>query len=138
MTPRRYLIDQRDRRTGGGLRKAVRLMKSLKYDSDSVSLSRYDLASIGYNMPEHDLATVPGAEIPLLARLKDYLDSLVVNPTLRTEMLVPDESRKVFAPGHATLQGLDELRTEVDDLVEAVSRNLQKSARKLMEARMAY
>ena len=40
--------------------------------------------------------------------------------------------------GHATLQGLDELRTEVDDLVEAVRRNLKKSARKLMEARMAY
>lgn len=133
-----YLIDQLDQSTGGGLRKVIRLMKSLKYDSESISLSSYDLASIGYNMPDYQLATVPGAEIPLLGRLKEYLDSLAANATLRTGMLVPDESRKVFAPGHATHQGLYELRTEVDDLVEAVRKNLQKSARKLMEARMAY
>lgn len=133
-----YLIEERDRRTGGGLRKAVRLMKSLKYDSDSVSLSSYDLASLGYNMPEYQLLTRPGEEIPLLARLKDHLDMVAGDTQLRAEMLVPDGSRAVFAPGHATVRGLDEMRTEVDDLVEAVRRNLSKSARKIMEARMAY
>jgi len=133
-----YLIIERDESTIGGLRKVVRLMKSLKYDSDSIALSSYDLASIDYNMPEPQMRTFSGEEIALLVRLKTYLDSLVVNPLLRTEMLVPDESRKVFAPGHATLQGLDELRTEVDDLVEAVRQNLQRSFTKLSEARLAY
>ncbi|MEM1350682.1 MAG: hypothetical protein AAGI01_19120, partial [Myxococcota bacterium] len=75
---------------------------------------------------------------PLLARIKDYLDMVAGDTQLRAEMLVPDGSRTVFAPGHATVRGLDELRTEVDDLVEAVRRNLSKSARKIMEARMAY
>jgi hypothetical protein len=133
-----YLIQELDRSTGGGLRKVIRLMKSLKYDSDSVSLSSYDLASLGYNMPDYQLATLPGHEIPLLARLKEYLDNVAVDTKLRTEMLVPDESRTVFALGHATLQGLEELRMEVDDLVEAVRKNLHKSARKLLEARMVY
>lgn len=133
-----YLIMTRDERTIGGLRKVIRLMKSLKYDSESIGLSSYDLASIGYNMPESQSMTFPGDEVALLVRLKTYLDSLVVNPARRTEMLVPDESRKVFTPGHATLQGLDELRDEVDDLVEAVRQNLQKSFAKLAEARLAY
>lgn len=133
-----YLIQQLDNSTGGGLRKAIRLMKSLKYDSDSVSLSSYDLASIGYNMPDFQLATLPGYEIPLLVRLKEYLDSVAADSALRSGMLVPDGSRKVFAPGHATLQGLNEIRTEVDDLVEAVRRNLHKSARKILEAKMIY
>lgn len=133
-----YLILARDEHTGGGLRKVIRLMKSLKYDSESISLSSYDLASIGYHMPETQLMTNFGDEIALLARLKTYLDGLVINPSQRKEMLVPDGSRKVFAPGHATLQGLDELRDEIDDLVEAVRRNLQKSFAKLADAKLVF
>ncbi|MBN73110.1 MAG: hypothetical protein CME32_27965 [Gimesia sp.] len=133
-----YRIMKRNERTNGGLCKVIRLMKSLKYDSDSISLSSYDLAAIGYNMPEPQLMTLPGGEISLLARLKTYLDGLKANPSLCTEMLVPDESRKIFAAGHATRQELDNLRDEVDDLVEAVSHNLQKSFTKLAEARLTY
>ncbi len=133
-----YCIMICNKRTVGGLCKVIRLMKSLKYDSDSISLSSYDLAAIGYNMPEPQLTTFPGGEVALLARLKTYLDSLKANPLLCTEMLVPDESRKVFEPGHATREGLDELRDEVDDLVDAVSQNLQKSFTKLFEARLVY
>lgn len=133
-----YLISVLDEKTVGGLRKVIRLMKSLKYDSGRVSLSSFDLTAIGYNMPEFQLCTGPGEEILLLVRLKIYLDSLVVQSEHRLEMLVPDGSRKVFSDGHATLAGLDELRTEVDDLVEAVGRNRQKSFAKLAEARVAY
>ena len=133
-----YLIEKLDRRTQGGLRKSIRLFKSLKYDSDSVSLSSYDLAALAYNMPEGQLFTNPGGEIPLLARLKVYLDFVRLNKEFRLGMLVPDESRKVFAPGHATLTGLNELQDEVDDLVEAVCSNRKKSFEKLAEARLAY
>jgi hypothetical protein len=133
-----YLIETLDRKVSGGLRKVIRMLKSLKYDSGHVSLSSYDLAAIGYNMPEWQLVTSPGEEIALLARVKSYLDGLVVDPDRRNEMLVPDKSRRVFADGHATLTGLNELRDEVDDLVEAVCNNRQKSFAKLAEARLAY
>lgn len=134
-----FLIETRDRRTVGGLRKVIRLIKSLKYDSSGqVSLSSYDLAAIGYNMPELQLLTSPGEEIALLARLKSYLDGLAARPELRNEIMVPDESRRVFTAGYATLEGLNELRDEVDDLVEAVCSNRQKSFAKLAESRLAY
>lgn len=133
-----YLIAEKDSQVGGGLRKVVRLMKSLKYDSGTIDLTSYDLTSIGYGMPDQDLSTFPGGELALLARLKTYLDFVAVNHEFRLALLVPDRSRKVFCKGHATVEGLDSLRSEVDDLVEAVQWNLQKSFAKLAEARVSY
>lgn len=133
-----YLIKVRDETVFGGLRKVVRLMKSLRYDRETISLSSYDLTAIGYHMPEHQLLTFPGGEIPLLSRLKEYLDFLGANKDYCLGLDVPDGSRKIFANGHGTLDGLVELQDEVDDLVEAVKHNLNRSFRKLAEARLAY
>ena len=45
------LIDAKDARTGGNTRKLIRLLKSLKYDSDGkVTLSSFDIESIVYRM----------------------------------------------------------------------------------------
>jgi hypothetical protein len=133
-----YLIEMRDRDTQGGLRKVVRLMKSLKYDSSEVDLSSYDITSLGYNMQDYQLLTFPGGEISLLVRLKLYLDDLASDESRREDVLVPDNSRKVFTEGHATLAGLNQLRVELDDLVEAISKNRQRSFERLAEARVAY
>jgi hypothetical protein len=113
-------------------------MKSLRYDSGNVSLSSYDLAAIGYVMPEHQLLTAPGEELALLSRLKSFLDLLAEDDDFRGDMLVPDESRHIFVDGHATLAGLNELRGEVSDLVEAVCSDRQKSFGRLLEARVSY
>ena len=133
-----YLIEQKDKAVRGGLRKVVRLIKSLRYDSGAISLSSYDLAAIGYSMPQDQLTTFPGGEIPLLARLKLYLDFLRNDKSYRERLDVPDASRRIFTNGHATLVGLNELQDEVDDLVEAVRNNLRKSFEKLAQARLAY
>ena len=133
-----YLIHVRDDATQGGLRKVIRLMKSLKYDSGSINLSSYDLAAIGYNMLQDELFTIAGEEIALLTRLKLYLDRVAANDELRWEMSTPDGSRKVFAEGHATLSSLQALQYEVNDLVGAVSQDLRKSFSKLAQARLAY
>lgn len=133
-----YLIDQKDRSVRGGLRKAVRLMKSLRYDCGAISLSSYDLAAIGYSMPEDQLTTFPGGEIPLLSRVKSYLDYLRNNKVYRELLDVPDGSRKIFARGHATMDGLNELQEEVDDLVEAVRKDLHQPFEELAQARLAY
>lgn len=133
-----YLIDERDQRTSGGLRKVIRLMKSLKYDSNAVSLSSYDLAAIGYRMPEDELSTCAGEEIALLARLKSYLDTLAADSEQRKQMLIPDDSRAVFTDGFATLAGLNELRHEVDVLTEKICQNRHNSFAKLAEARLSY
>ena len=133
-----YLIEIKDRQVGGGLRKTIRLLKSLKYDSGNVSLSSYTIAAIAYNMEDYELATLPGDELRLLGRIKQNLDQLSVDSRKRETMWVPNGMHKVFGDGQGTLKGLNELRDEVDDLVEAVKSNLQKSFRKLENARVEY
>ena len=115
-----YQIKVRDEKVSGGLRKVVRLMKSLRYDRGTIKLSSYDLTAIGYHMPEHQLHTFPGGEIPLLCRLKAYIDFLGSNKEYCLSLDVPDGSRKIFTSGHATFDGLVDLQDEVDDLLEAV------------------
>ena len=51
-----YEIDQKDKKTRG-LRKVIRLLKTLKYDAEpELKMSSYDVASIAWNMAEPALA----------------------------------------------------------------------------------
>ena len=47
-----YHTEERDQKTEG-LRKAIRFLKSSKYDADTeVKFSSYDITSVAWNMPE--------------------------------------------------------------------------------------
>lgn len=133
-----YRIMKKDERVRGGMRKATRLLKSLKYDSDAVDLSSYDIAALAYNMDDHELLTAPGLEIRLIVRTKVFLDEVARDSGLRETLMVPDESRCIFESGHATVEGLNQLRTEIDDLVYSIGRNLSKDFSKLEAARVGY
>lgn len=134
-----YKIDQKDKSVTGGLRKVIRLMKSLRYDSEgSVRMSSYDIAGIGYGMSDYQLSVTAERQVALLMRLKEHLDYLAVNSDARERLLVPDQSRPVFCLGHATIDDLEALRDEVDDLVEAVAKDLNRSFENLAEARVSF
>ncbi len=129
-------INARDRMFNGALRKVIRLLKSLKYDSESVALSSYAIASLAYNMDDQLLATGMFQDLQLVSKTKVYLDKLSEDKVLRESIMVPNGLHKVFANGQATVEGLNDLRTELDDLLEAIQKNLQKSFRKLEQWRM--
>lgn len=132
-------VDQRDRRVFGGMRKVARLMKSLKYDSDNhVTLSSYDIAGIAYAMPDSSLIAPREFQLQLLYRLKQFLDQLADNEPLRDSLMVPDQTRKVFYNGHANLDRLEAMQDEVDDLVQAVAMDLNRSFDNLAEARISF
>lgn len=131
-------IDQKDGRTLGGLRKAARLMKSLKYDSENIELSSYDIVGIAYNMDEAALRVSPGFELSLLASCLDWCQRLEADDALRERVVVPDDHRKVFCDGHATLRGLQQLIRELDQLANDVLTENQRSFKKLAEARIEY
>lgn len=134
-----HLLRTKDRAVLGGLRKIIRLMKSLRYDSDgAVKLSSFDIAGIAYAMHRHQLLVTSETQLALLPRLKEHLDFLAASPDARNQLYVPDESRRVFCKGHATLEKLDAMRDEVDDLVEAIAKDLDRSFSKLGDARLAF
>ncbi len=131
-------IDHKDREINEGFRKACRLMKSLKYDTEKIDLSSYDIVSIAFNMTNHSLNMPRGRELELLSSCLDYCHNLQGNAVLRESIDVPDGHRKVFASGHATERGLDQLTAELEVLANDVLRENQRSFKKLAEARLEY
>jgi hypothetical protein len=131
-------IEHKDKNTNGGLRKAARLLKSLKYDSEKIDLSSYDLVSIAFNIPESELKMPHGMELAILNSCYNYCLDLQQNRLKRESLDVPDGHRKIFTVGHATLNGLIQLTTELDTLVKDVLTENQRSFKRLAEARIAY
>lgn len=131
-------IDEMDRRTGGGLRKAARLMKSLKYDTESVDLSSYDIVSIAYNIPEWQLAVPWNQDLRILDVCFEFCVQLAHEDAERVAIDVPDGHRKVFAAGHATVNGLRQLALELGKLKRDVLEENERSFAKLSEARIEY
>jgi hypothetical protein len=131
-------IEEKDKRTQGGLRKAARLMKSLKYDSDSIDLSSYDIVSITYNMDDSILKVPKGLELSLLASCLNFCEKLQQDKYLRESLSVPDGHRKIFTEGHATVQGLNQLTDELRNLTNDVLTENARSFNKLAEARIEY
>ncbi len=48
-------ILMKDNRCGGGMCKASRLMKSVKFDSGTIDMTSYDITAVAWNMPDHYL-----------------------------------------------------------------------------------
>lgn len=131
-------ISHKDSNTNGGLRKAARLLKSLKYDSEAIDLSSYDLVSIAFNIPGQELAVDRGMELSILNTCHTYCLNLLRDAEMRRSLSVPDGHRKIFAEGHATDAGLQQLCNELGALVNDVLTENRRSFSKLAEARVSY
>jgi hypothetical protein len=133
------LIHERDTETRGGLRKAIRLFKSLKYDSDTkIDLSSYDVASIAYNIFPSWLTVAPGQDLVLVSKARDYVWYLLTNEEYRVSIDVPNGMRKVFVTGGATEAGLKQLFSGLDALLNEINSELSRTSRKLQETKIAY
>ncbi|WP_431689432.1 hypothetical protein [Hahella sp. NBU794] len=133
-----YHIENKDTITKGGMRKACRLMKSLKYDSEKIDISSYDIVSIAFNIPDASLFYPRGGELIILSSCLDYCKELQSNSAFRESIEVPDGHRKIFTNGHASVLGLNQLTQELEQLENDILRENQRSFRKLSEARVEY
>lgn len=132
-------IDTRDKQVNGNLRKAVRLLKNLKYDADKkVEVSSYDIAALAYNMPTHLLNVPSWHELRLVSNCSSFLLSVITDSKLRENMVVPDGSRKVFGTPGATLTGVTALYIEVHELEQAIMQELQYNRSTMREAVVVY
>ncbi len=131
-------IDERDRQVAGNLRKVARLMKSIKYDTESVSLSSYDIVAIAYSIDIWELLVDARMELALLSVCLNHCRKLQQDAALRESLNVPDGHRKIFASGHADLAGLNQLAAELQRLSDDVLNENQRSFRRLEEARVEY
>ncbi len=133
------LIDDRDRLMNGGLRKLIRLLKSLKYDSDEgIDLSSYDIAAIVFNMPDDKLLSNLGKDLILIQNCYAYLYVLEFSEGVRDLLYVPNRMRKIFCAEGASRKGLQEMRIALEILLREINQGMARSFRKLAEARVNY
>lgn len=132
-------LNERDGLTNGGLRKLIRLLKSLKYDSDdTIDLSSYDIAGIVYNMNEDRLFSHRGQDLVLIKNCYLHLLLLEVMPSIRESISMPNDMRRVFCAEGASEKGLSQMRSALGTLIDEIEQGLSRSFRKLAEARITY
>lgn len=132
-------IDHKDRATVGSARKLIRLLKSLKYDSEGkLTMSSFDIESLVFRMPDADMNRPRGEEIPLANACWLWLKKVEDNQLFRESLEVPDGKRKIFAEGKATSTQLTALRQELEGLLYDINQGLQRSFRKLAEAKVKW
>lgn len=104
----------------GGLRKAIRLCKSVKADSDrDIKLSSYDIAAIMYHSDMSALRLGQYSDLAVLAETQRHLDALYQDQNAAKRLWVPDGSRVIFdtSAKHDWLLGLS---MEMDELLKSV------------------
>jgi hypothetical protein len=132
-------IEYKDSKTNGNTRKLIRLLKSLKYDSEGkLTMSSYDIESLVYRMLDDDMQKQRGEEIPLAHACWLWLKTVEDNQQLREGLDVPDGKRKIFAEGKATLGELVALRRDLETLLWEIEQGLKRSFRKLAEAKVKW
>jgi hypothetical protein len=132
-------IDERDVATKGDVRKLIRLLKSLKYDSDDkIDLTSYDIAGIVYNIIDDGLIVNPGHDLVLVKNCQTYLHHLLNDKSYRDSIDMPNKMRKVFCAEGGSEAGLRQMTVALDTLVAEIEKGLSKSFRKLAEARVLY
>jgi hypothetical protein len=105
---------------GGGLRKAIRLCKSVKADSDrDVTLPSYDIAATMYHADMGALRWGQYFDLAVLAETQRFLDVIARDHDLARTFVVPDGTRKVF-DSVEKLNGLVRLSMEMDELLDKV------------------
>ena len=115
-----YEIDTKDTKTRG-LRKVIRLLKTLKYDAEpELKISSYDIAALAWNMSETSLTVQRDAYLPLATNARDELKRFIDNEALRNGLRVPNGTRLVFGAGGATVESLRQLHAELADLIQRI------------------
>lgn len=136
-------IEDKDIRTGGGAKKAIRLLKNIKRDSShSIKLTSYDIAGLVWHLDDDALRKPYYLELSLLVELQNHLQLLIVNPAYAKTLIVPDESRKIL-DSDEKLQSLKWLKIELDELLKSIGRELNPlltdpslAIKRLMEIRV--
>jgi hypothetical protein len=124
--PFKYMeeINRKDVRTYGGTKKAIRLLKSLKYDADvDVALSSFDIASLVWNMQDYTLTFSSVLETALIASVQLALQSFCDSRELANSLYVADSTRKIIRTDKDFI-ALLQLNQELIDLIDSIATEL--------------
>lgn len=114
-----YLVKRRNILYNDKIGKCIRLLKNIKADlpnSDTITLSSFDITSLIYYLPEyiHNFIKINDG-LPLARCLYDYIQYVLNNKNIFSLLFVPDKSRHIFDATHkfSSLQALSNNLSEI-------------------------
>lgn len=121
----RALINAKDGRTGGGCKKAIRLLKNMREDADStIALSSFDIMSLVYAMQDSDLSHYSYYEGKVIASLQNWFSILADNESRLRTLDAVDGSRKIVQSS-ADVAAVKQMSEELNMLVLRIAMELQ-------------
>jgi hypothetical protein len=121
------LLADKDGLAGMNYKKVVRLLKTLKADSEAkINLSSYDIAALMYHMNDSDYL-VGKSPLRLIQKTLGYMKYVYENQDHRNSLWVPDKSRRIFESGKASAEDLKLLIQELNDTYQNLLEDLKLS-----------
>jgi hypothetical protein len=113
-----YRINYKDNEVGGGLKKIIRLLKTLKADSDvEIKLSSYEIQGIVYNMDKLSLTKSSNETLKLLLEINNYINLLINNQIYREGLMVPNGTELVFGSNTSKINELIKMKEELEEII---------------------
>lgn len=121
----RALINEKELRTIGGCKKAIRLLKNMKEDSDTpIALSSFNIMSLVYAMQDSALVTSSYYEGKILATVQDWFYVLSQDETRLRALPTVDGSRKIVQSA-ADVTAVAQMSSELNTLILRIAQELQ-------------
>lgn len=131
-------IEAKDQSTSGGLRKAIRLLKTLKYEAELEGPSSYDICGIAYNMDSSLLQVGAENSLSILYNCYIFCNGLLADDNARQSLYVPNETRKVFCDEGASKKDLHALTEEIGELIQDIERENGRPFTRIAAERIGF
>lgn len=116
-----FYINEKDLSVNGGLKKLIRLLKTLKIDAeDDINLTSFEISCAMYDILP-DLLTLPyNKQLLLLTIASKQLEKLITNSSYRENLLNPTQNEVVFGTMQSKVGELKKLKLELDELIQDI------------------
>jgi len=109
--------------TNDGSRKGIRLLKTLKADSDEeIDLSSFHLTTIVHSIENSDLYYTTGNEIKIAKAISNQLQRLITDSVYRQNVKSPNGTENPLT--ESTIKDMKKIKTDLDELISDVHKEL--------------
>jgi hypothetical protein len=124
-----YNVNNKGDSTRDGSRMAIRLLKTLREDSEKPleELKSFHLTAIIHSMNDGELSFVNGNEVDIASAVSDRMQNIIRDPALRTSIVSPN-SMELPLRDNDLLPDIVRLKSDLDALITDVSTDLLKSS----------
>ncbi|MFT6883046.1 MAG: hypothetical protein ACI83W_001698 [Marinoscillum sp.] len=136
-TRRKYLpflniarVNSKDSRCNGGLKKMIRLLRSLQRDAaEPIHLNAYQISSMLYAIPDKQLKFNPEFSLSLIGVVSAQLNRVIADANYRKSLISPSEKELVFGNSPSAKEDVQKLKNELDAVVSNIQSELKKESK---------